>query len=253
MKESFILPIYIPCSGLCAGAFMFPPRWFLPYDALFQLITAFVALAVAMYALKGHQWVRERTLYALFLAFLLLSIGLFINCITLTYAYLFGVSFTSPSDPLSVADMGFWAYYALSMFAYSLLVFAYTLRLRESSMPLSMLLLVGAGGNGSGGGAGGGGGGGGAAGSTLLTAGPVAELILVILLLIIVISQLAHLMVRRSRYAIMVTLSFLFMLVSHLLIMFSSHEDIVYVVGRVLELTGFLSLFVVLYGLRRGG
>jgi hypothetical protein len=93
----------------------------------------------------------------------------------------------------------------------------------------------------------------GAAGSTLLTAGPVAELILVILLLIIVISQLAHLMVRRSRYAIMVTLSFLFMLVSHLLIMFSSHEDIVYVVGRVLELTGFLSLFVVLYGLRRGG
>lgn len=232
---------------------MFPPRWFLPYDALFQLITAFVALAVAMYALKGHQWVRERTLYALFLAFLLLSIGLFINCITLTYTYLFGVSFTSPSDPLSVADMGFWAYYALSMFAYSLLVFAYTLRLRESSMPLSMLLLVGAGGNGSGGGAGGGGGGGGAAGSTLLTAGPVAELILVILLLIIVISQLAHLMVRRSRYAIMVTLSFLFMLVSHLLIMFSSHEDIVYVVGRVLELTGFLSLFVVLYGLRRGG
>ena len=34
-------------------AFMFPPRWFLPYDALFQLITAFVALAVAMYALKA--------------------------------------------------------------------------------------------------------------------------------------------------------------------------------------------------------
>jgi len=248
------LPIYIPCSGLCAGAFMFPPRWFLPYDALFQLITAFVALAVAMYALRGHQWVRERTLYALFLAFLLLSIGLFINCITLTYTYLFGVSFTSPSDPLSVADMGFWAYYALSMFAYSLLVFAYTLRLRESSVPLSALVLVGAGGNGAGGsGAGGGGAGGGAAGSTLLTAGPVAELILVILLLIIVISQLAHLMVRRSRYAIMVTFSFLLMLVSHLLIMFSSLEDIVYVVGRVLELTGFLSLFVVLYGLRRSG
>lgn len=245
------MPIYIRCSGLCAGAFMFPPRWFLPYDALFQLITAFVALAVAMYALKGHQWVREKTLYALSLAFLLLSLGLFINCITLTYTYLFGVSFTAPSDPLSVADMGFWAYYALSMFAYSLLVFAYTLRLRESSVPLSGLALVGAGGNGAGGG--GGGAGGGAAGSTLLTAGPVAELILVVLLLIIVISQLAHLMVKRNRYAIMVTFSFLLMLVSHLLIMFSSLEDIVYVIGRVLEVIGFISLFVVLYGLRRSG
>ncbi len=222
---------------------MFPPRWFLPYDALFQLITAFVALAVAMYALRGHQWVRERTLYALFLAFLLLSMGLFINSITLTYTYLSGISFSAASDPFSVADIGFWAYYVMSMFAYSLLLFAYTFRLRESSAVLvgGMLLLA----------AGNGGPGGGAAGSSLMIAGPVVELYLVILLIIIVISQLAHLMVRRSRYSIMVTFSFLLILISHLLIMFSSLEDVTYVIGRLLELAGFLSLLGMLYGIRR--
>lgn len=229
---------------------MFPPRWFLPYDAIFQLITAFVALAVAMYALRGHQWVKEKTLYALFLAFLLLSIGLFVNGITLTYTYLMGISFTAPSDPLSIADLGFWAYYAMSILAYSLLIFAYVSRLRRSD--IAMAGIFGAGG-GSGGGGAGGGGGGGAAGSTLLTAGPIAELILVILLLVIVIAQLAHLVVRRSRYSMMVTFSFLLLLVSHLLIMFSSLEDTIYVVGRVLELVGFISLFGVLFGLRRSG
>lgn len=228
---------------------MFPPRWFLPYDAIFQLITAFVALAVAMYALRGHQWIREKTLYALFLAFLLLSIGLFVNGITLTYTYLMGISFTAPSDHLSIADLGFWAYYAMSILAYSLLIFAYVTRLRRSSIVTAGML--GAGGGSGGGGPGGGGGG--AAGSTLLTAGPIAELILVILLLVIVIAQLAHLVVKRNRYSMMVTFSFLLLLVSHLLIMFSSLEDTIYVIGRVLELVGFISLLGVLFCLRRGG
>ena len=79
---------------------MFPPRWFLPYDAFFQLLTAFVALAVALYALRGHKWVKEKILYNLFLAFLLLSVGLLINGVTLAYAYALRVPFTAPSGPL---------------------------------------------------------------------------------------------------------------------------------------------------------
>jgi hypothetical protein len=227
---------------------MFPPRWFLPYDAIFQLITAFVALAVALYALKGHQWIRERTLYFLFLAFLLLSVGLFVNGMTLTYAQLMGISFTAPSDPLSIVDLGFWTYYAIQILAYSLLVFAYAMRLRVSALAMGIILGAGGGGPGPGGGGGAGG-----AGSTLISAGPFAELSLVILLLIIVVAQLAHMVVKRSTSSIMVTFSFLLLLMSHLLIMFSSLEDIVYVIGRSLELVGFLSLLGVLLNLRRGG
>jgi len=172
----------------------FPPHWFLPYDAIFQLITAFVALAVAVYALKGHQWVKERTLYNIFLAFLLLSIGLFINGITLAYTYAMDISFTTSSDQLSIADIGFWSYYVMSMLAYSLLIFTYASKLRESKIALA----GGVGAGGSGGAGGGGLPGGGGAGSSLISAGPVMELILVILLLIIVIAQIAHLAVKRS-------------------------------------------------------
>lgn len=219
---------------------MFPPRWFLPYDAAFQLITAFVALAVALYALHGYRWIRERTLYALFLAFLLLSIGLFINGITLSYSYATGVTFSKVGSSSLVADVGFWAYYLMSMVAYSLLVYAYAKRLRESTTALA-----------AGGGMGmGKGGGSGGVGISLVAAGPVMELVLVILLLVVLIAQLAHLTVKRNRYSITVTVSFALLLASHILFMFSSIEDVIYVVGRAVELTGFISLLAVLIGLR---
>jgi hypothetical protein len=216
---------------------MFPPRWFLPYDAIFQLITAFVALAVAMYALRGHQWVRERTLFALFLAFLLLSIGLFINGITLSYASLNGISFSHSGTSSAIADFGFWAYYVMSLIAFSILVLAYTHRLRESSLALAAGGMMGRGG----------------AGTALVLIGPLLELFLVILLFVIIVAQLAHNVVKHNRYSALVTFSFVLLLLSHLLIMFSSLEDIIYVIGRLLELSGFLALLAVLVGLRRTG
>ena len=216
---------------------MFPPRWFLPYDAAFQLITALVALAVALYALRGYRWVRERTLYALFLAFLLLSVGLFVNGITLSYASFTGVTFSKMGSSSMVADIGFWAYYIMSILAYSLLLFAYVDRLRESSIALAAGGMMGKGG----------------AGESLVAAGPILELALVILLFIVLIVQLAHLTVRRNRYSVLVTASFTLLLLSHLLMMFSSLEDLIYVAGRMLELGGFISLLLVLVGLRRAG
>jgi hypothetical protein len=216
---------------------MFPPRWFLPYDAIFQLITAVVALAVALYALRGHQWVRERTLFALYLAFLLLSIGLFINGITLSYASLTGISFSRTGSSSAIADFGFWAYYVMSLLAFFILVLAYTNRLRESSLALAAGGMMGRGG----------------AGTALVLIGPLLELFLVILLFIIIVAQLAHNIVKHNRYSALVTFSFVLLLLSHLLIMFSSLEDVIYVIGRLLELSGFLALLAVLVGLRRAG
>jgi hypothetical protein len=221
---------------------MFPPHWFLPYDAFFQLLTAFVALAVALYAMRGYRWVKEKILYNLFLAFLLLSVGLFINGVTLAYAYALSVPFTAPSGSLVFVDVGFWAYYFVSMLAYTLLIFAYINRLGEAAVTAAGGLVIG-----------GWGAGGGNGGSSLLIAGPFMEFVLVILLIMVIVGQLAHLMVKRSRYSVMVTLSFLLLLGSHLLIMLSPLEDVMYVIGRVLELAGFVSIFGVLYGLRRGG
>ena len=142
-----------------------------------------------------------------------------------------------PSRPVHLFGAGH------PMLAYTLLIFAYINHLREATVALAGGLAIG----------GGWGAGGGNAGSSLLIAGPFMELVLVLLLSMVIVGQLAHLMVKRNRYSVMVTLSFLLLLASHVLIMLSPLEDVMYVMGRVLELAGFVSIFGVLYGLRRGG
>jgi hypothetical protein len=215
---------------------MFPPRWFLPYDAIFQLITALVALAVAVYALRGYQWIKEKTLYALFMAFTLLSAALFINSITLSYTYIVGISYAHGAQEISGADAGFWIYYIISILAFLILVYAYASRLREASVMLAAMALMGQR----------------VVGGSLIGVAPYMEMILVALLVIIVIAQVVHLAVKQSWYALGVTGSFTLVLASHTLIMFSPNEDIVHVAGRIFELVGFLTLLVVLYFLRRG-
>ncbi|MBI0584713.1 MAG: hypothetical protein ISF22_10895 [Methanomassiliicoccus sp.] len=216
---------------------MFPPRWFLPYDAILQIITALVALAVAVYALRGYQWVKERTLYALFLAFVLLSGGLLVSGVTLAYTYLVDVPFSRHVQPLVASDLGFWVYYMASMMAFSILVIAYASRLRPSLVALAGMLIFGQR----------------SAGGSLVSAGPFMEMVLVVLLLFIVIAQLAHLIARWSWHSLMVTASFTMIMGSHVLMMFSSIEDTMYVLGRIVGLAGFLSLAGVLYLLRRKG
>lgn len=215
---------------------MFPPRWFLPYDAAFQLITGLVALAVAVYALRGYRWVKERTLYALFLSFTLLSAALLINSITLSYTFIVGVPFAHSAQGPSGADIGFWIYYLISILALLILVYAYAYRLKEASIALAGMMLMGQR----------------VVGGSLLGYSPYMEMILVALLLIIVLAQIVHLSVRRTWHSVSVTASFTLVLISHILIMFSPAEDFNHVIGRMFELAGFLTLLVVLYSLRRG-
>lgn len=214
---------------------MFPPRWFLPYDALFQLITGLVALAVAIYALRGYQWVKEKTLYALFMAFTLLSAALLINSITLSYTYFVGISYARKTQEMSGADVGFWIYYIISIVALLILVYAYASRLRETSVVLAGMALMGQK----------------VVGGSLIGVAPYMEMVVVALLVVIIIAQVVHLSVKRSWYSLGVSASFFLILSSHILILFSPVEDIVHVAGRTLELVGFLTLLAVLCYLRR--
>ena len=157
---------------------MFPPRWFLPYDAAFQLITGLVALAVAVYALQGYRWVKERTLYALFLAFTLLSVALLVNSITLSYTYLVDMSFAHHAQGMCGVDIGFWVYYLISALAFLILVYAYASRLQDASIALASMLILGQR----------------AVGGSIVGFAPYMELVLVALLVIIVLAQVFHLM-----------------------------------------------------------
>jgi|GEM_PF-3117973 len=211
---------------------MFPPRWFIPLDVLFQLFTAVVALGIGLHALRGYLWIKERILYALFLAFMLLSAGLFVNGLTLAYAMSAGLNL-GRKVALPV-EVGYWAYYLLGILALSILAYAYLHRLRERNLALAA-------------------GGAAAATSSIVTYGPALELALSALLFIILAAQLAHLQVRRTRTAVLVALGFFLLLASHVLALVSQIGDLVYVASRVVQLGGFLTLLLALYHPRRRG
>lgn len=212
---------------------MFPPRWFIPFDVLFQLFTALVALGIGLYAFRGYLWIRERTLYALFLAFMLLSAGLFTNALTLAYALSAGLSLGRKVVPL--VEVGYWAYYLLSILALAILVYAYLRRLGERNIALAA------------------GGAAAAMTSSIVTAAPALDLVLTALLFLILAAQLAHLQVKRSRVAVLVALGFLLLLLSHVLILLSQAADLMYVASKVVQLGGFLVLLLALYRPRRRG
>ena len=205
---------------------MLPPRWFLPYDAIIQILTAVIVLAVCLYAYRGYKWTQDRTLRGLFLAFLLLAFGFSVKGLVLGYAWRYGISYAENGILVGVLEIGFWAYYILSIAAYGILVYAYSKKLTAPGVAMAV------------------------AGTTLLLVSPFFELISVILLLIILIAQLMHLMVKRTLNAEVVTISFASLLLSHVFLMFSRASDLLFVIGAIIQLMAFASLLLVLYRLR---
>jgi hypothetical protein len=110
---------------------MFPPAYFLTLDIVLQLITAVVALAVAVFAFRGFRWVGEKNLLYIYLAFTMLAVAFFASGVTYAYAWLAKLTFARGAAPLFVLDLGLWTYYILSIVAYGILAFAYLHRVRD--------------------------------------------------------------------------------------------------------------------------
>ncbi len=207
---------------------MFPPGWFLALDVLTEIVTAIVALIVAVYAFKGFRWIGERSLFYIYVAFSLLSAAFFASALTFAYAWLARLTFAKAAAPFVVLDLGLWTYYGLSVLAFAILVYAYVRQIRE----LSVVAAV--------------------AGGSLFFAAPVFESLMVILLFVILIAQLTHYNVKKSRNSMIVTSSFLMLLLSHIFILFGNIESLSYVAGKMLQLVAFLTLLSVLGRLRGG-
>lgn len=205
---------------------MFPPGYFLIIDIVLQLITAGVALAIAAFAFRGHRWIGERNLMFIYAAFTLLAIAFFASGLTYAYALLAKVTLSVGAAPILVLDMGLWVYYILSVFAYGLLTYAYLRRVRE--VPIAAAIV----------------------GTSLFLAAPPLETILIILLFAIFLSQVVHYGARKSRNSLIVTSSFLMLLLSHIFILFGNLASVSYVVGKILQLFAFISLLYLLSRMR---
>lgn len=205
---------------------MFPPAYFLVIDIVLQLITAGVALAIAVFAFRGYRWIGEKNLLYIYLAFTLLAIAFFASGLTYSYAWLAKITLSENAAPLLVLDIGLWIYYILSIVAYGLLAYAYLRRIRD--IPIGAAIV----------------------GTSLFLAAPPLETILIVLLFAIFLSQLTHYSARKSRNSFVVLSSFLMLLLSHIFILFGNLASFSYVVGKILQLLAFIALLYLLSRMR---
>lgn len=205
---------------------MFPPAYFLAIDIVLQLITAGVALAIAVFAFRGYRWIGEKNLLYIYLAFTLLAIAFFASGLTYSYAWLAKITLSKNAAPLLVLDIGLWIYYILSIVAYGLLAYAYLRRIRD--IPIGAAIV----------------------GTSLFLAAPPLETILIVLLFAIFLSQLTHYSARKSRNSFIVLSSFLMLLLSHIFILFGNLASFSYVVGKILQLFAFIALLYLLSRMR---
>jgi hypothetical protein len=210
---------------------MYQPSWFVPYDVVILLVITVVSMAIAVFSLRGYRWIKERSLYFLFLAFALLAIGFFANGVTEGIDYI-GHIRTVPGA-LQITDVGIWVYYVCSVLAFLILVVAYFRNVREVAMAPAVVA---------------------ASTVTASTVAPIMEVVIIILLFTVVLAQVLHLSVRRSRSSIVVSLTFVVLLVSHIFIVASSARIAdLYPVGMAIELVAFFLLLGLVLMVRRPG
>ncbi len=199
----------------------------MPLDATIQLSTGIIALAVALYAYRGYRWVQESSLFRIFGAFLLLAVAFIISGVVMLFAQVQHMSFEEAAGFGALTQAGFALYYVLSIAAYGVLIYTYWRRLGWfAAAPVGPLVLFNS---------------------------PPLELIVVLLLGFIVFAQLAPEKGRNWGRHSLVTLSFILVLISHVLILFESgsNDYTLYLLARGLQMVGFALMVVFLYRVGR--
>ena len=199
----------------------------MPLDATIQMFTGIVALAVALYARRGYQWVQESSLYRIFVAFLLLAVAFIISGAAMALAEVQHITFDQGVGSGALTQGGFALYYALSIAAYAILIYTYWKQIGLlAAAPMGPLILFNS---------------------------PPLELVLILFLGVIVCAQVLHQGGKgwKGRGAVMV--SFVLVLVSHILILLESGSNAydLYLLARGLQMAGFGLMVVFLYRLGR--
>ena len=216
----------MPCiTGHIGNHMLPPPRWFIPLDTTVQLFTGIVAVAVALYALRGYRWIRESSLQNLFMAFMLLGIAFLVNGTTMAYAFNEHIPFDQTSGSGMVLQVGFAIYYGFSIVAYGLLLYTYCRQWGSvAAAPLGPLVVF---------------------------SSPPLELVIILLLGGILLAQLLR-EVRPGRgMQGVVSLSFALLMASHILILFETGDYTTYFLAKGLQLAGFALMGVMLYRVGR--
>lgn len=214
---------------------MVGPRWFIGFDSLMELVAFVIALAIAYQASKGYRLAKQRTLLYLQFSFALLSAGLLIDSL----AGFLGILARALRGAVVLTVVGYTTYFLAQVLAYAILIFAYvsqTRKLSATAVSLGLAPFLGFAALQA------------APGPAIKLLGPlieyhpVAEIILLFLVFYITVQTGLNYSATKDGNAFLVFLGFLFLTVSHLLFILMPFGALLFVIGHVLQLFGFLSL-----------
>ena len=220
------------------------PRWFVGFDSLMESVAFIIAVAIAYEAFKGYRLTKQRTLLYVHFSFAMLSAGLLIDSL----AGFLGILARALKGFVAFTLVGYTIYFLAQVLAYIILVFAYvsqTRTLSTTSVSLSLVPLFGF--------------------VVLQTAPvptirllgplieyhPVSEIVLLFLVFYITVQTGLNYSASREANAFLVFLGFLLIALSHLAFVLIPFSAMLFVIGHVLQLLGFVSLLSMLLRVTR--
>jgi len=209
-----------------------------------ELVAFVIALAIAYQALKGYRLTKQKTLWYVHFSFTVLSVGLLID----SAAGFLGIVARTLRGTIALTSSGYAVYFFAQLLAYSILIYAYVSQTRTLNTPTSPVLLasffgfatlqaapgiVG-----------------GLLGS-LVEYHPIPEILLLFLVFYVTVQTCRNYSATKDRNAFLVFLAFLLLALSHLLFILQLISPLLFVVGHLLQLSGFVSFLAMLLRVTR--
>ncbi len=198
-----------------------------------------IALAIAYRALRGYRLTGQKTFWYVYLSFAVLSAGLLVDSL----AGLLGILARVPRGTLALTQIGYTIYFFSQLLAYGLLIYAYTSQSRNLRTTSSPSMLA----------------------SALVFAAlqatpvppirllglqleyhPIAEIVLLFLVAYVTVHTGMNYWSTKDRNALLVFLAFLFLTLGHLFFILTPISPLSFVIGHILQLSGFVSLLAML-------
>ncbi len=194
------------------------PPWFFGFDSVMYLLSALIGFLVSFHAFKLYNVTSKKSHFYLYASFAILGMGLLVLGVTTV----FSISISSASvfaDNVSwVDDFGFWIYYASSVFAYGLLVMMYL----PEKLRFPIFLPV------------------------WFNGFPYFHVLSFFLISYVIFKSASNYVLNKNSNALLVLVAFTLMGLYHLLSLFTSLNEIMYVFAQLSLLSGFVSLLIML-------
>lgn len=201
-----------------------PPPPLFRFDMLMELVSAIISFLIGYYALKGYKASSERRLLFLHFGFVVLGVSMLLRAITTAYVIAILREGEGPMRPV----LGFASivYPLIKLIAYTLFAITYTYETRATNDLRTVSLQVGA---------------------FLLFYNPFLELLGIVLISYVMARSMINCAIKRSSDAMLVSLGFSSMFISHLFFLFATEDTLgLFILGHFVNLLGFLFFLVML-------